>query len=68
MGAALLSLQGVSKSYWRGHHELTVLSDLSLDVQPGELVAVWGRRGAGKTTLLRIAAGLETLDAGTVYF
>src|ERR1019366_8944199 len=28
----------------------------------------WGRRGAGKTTLLRIAAGLETLDAGVVRF
>jgi ABC-type lipoprotein export system ATPase subunit len=68
MGVALLSLRGVSKSYWRGPHELTVLSDLSLDVPPGELVAVWGRRGAGKTTLLRIAAGLETLDSGVVRF
>lgn len=68
MGFALLSLQGVSKSYWRGPHELSVLSDLSLEVHPGELVAVWGKRGAGKTTLLRIAAGLETLDAGVVRF
>jgi putative ABC transport system ATP-binding protein len=31
-------------------------------------VAVWGKRGAGKTTLLRIAAGLETPDAGSVHF
>ncbi len=68
MGAALLSLEGVSKSYWRGPHELTVISGLSLDVHPGELVAVWGKRGAGKTTLLRIAAGWETLDAGVVRF
>lgn len=65
---ALLSLRGVSKSYWRGSHELTVLDQLSLDVHPAELVAVWGRRGAGKTTLLRIAAGLETVDGGIVCF
>jgi putative ABC transport system ATP-binding protein len=68
MRAPLLSLRGVSKSYWRGPHELTVLADLSLDVHVGELVAVWGRRGAGKTTLLRIAAGLETLNTGVVRF
>lgn len=66
--AGLLSLDSVSKSYWRGPHELKVLVDIGLEVQVGELVAVWGKRGAGKTTLLKIAAGLETLDRGTVRF
>jgi lipoprotein-releasing system ATP-binding protein len=64
----LLSLRGVGKSYWRGLHELCVLTDATLDVHPGELVAVWGKRGAGKTTLLKIAAGLETPDSGRVLF
>src|SRR6201999_3196782 len=68
MGAALLSLQAVSKSYWRGPSEVRVLCDASLEVQAGEFIGVWGRRGAGKTTLLRIAAGLETPDRGTVRF
>jgi putative ABC transport system ATP-binding protein len=68
MARALLSLDAVSKSYWRGPSEVCVLAAASLDVHAGEFVAVWGRRGAGKTTLLRIAAGLETPDRGTVRF
>jgi ABC-type lipoprotein export system ATPase subunit len=64
----LLSLQGIGKSYWRGLHELRVLTDATLDVHTGELVAVWGKRGAGKSTLLKIAAGLETPDRGQVLF
>jgi ABC-type lipoprotein export system ATPase subunit len=68
MGSALLSLDSVSKSYWRGPSEVRVLSDASLELHAGEFMGVWGRRGAGKTTLLRIAAGLETPDRGTVRF
>jgi ABC-type lipoprotein export system ATPase subunit len=68
MAEALLSLDAVSKSYWRGPTEVRVLSGASLDVEAGQFVAVWGSRGAGKTTLLRIAAGLETPDRGSVRF
>jgi ABC-type lipoprotein export system ATPase subunit len=68
MGGALLSLDAVSKTYWRGPSEVCVLDGASLDVYGGELVAVWGKRGAGKTTLLRIAAGLERPDSGSVRF
>ncbi len=68
MAETLLSLEQVSKSYWRGPSEVRVLIDACLDVFPGEFIGVWGRRGAGKTTLLRIAAGLETPDRGTVRF
>jgi putative ABC transport system ATP-binding protein len=64
----LLSLRGVAKSYWRGLHELRILTDVTLDVHAGEFVAVWGKRGAGKTTLLKIAAGLEMPDRGQVLF
>lgn len=64
----LLSLRGVSKSYWRGAHELRVLSEVSLEIAETEFVAIWGRRGAGKTTLLKIAAGLERPDGGFVRF
>jgi ABC-type lipoprotein export system ATPase subunit len=62
----LLSLDCVSKSYWRGLHELQVLTDVSLDVHAGELIAVWGQHRSGKTTLLKIAAGLAVPTAGTV--
>lgn len=68
MADALLSLDAVSKSYWRGSTKVCVLAGASLDVHAGEFMAVWGRRGAGKTTLLRIAAGLEATDRGSVRF
>ncbi len=45
---------------------LTAVSDLSLDVAPGEIVALLGRSGCGKTTLLRIAAGIERQSEGRV--
>ncbi len=63
-----LTLQKVSKSYWRGPHETAVLKEISLSVYAGECVAVWGQRGSGKTTLLKVAAGLEAPESGTVRF
>jgi ABC-type cobalamin/Fe3+-siderophores transport system ATPase subunit len=64
----LLRLTGVSKSYRRGSQELCVLREVSLDVRAGQLVCVLATHGEGKTTLLRIAAGIESADAGLVSF
>jgi branched-chain amino acid transport system ATP-binding protein len=58
----MLELRGIEAGY--GGH--TVLRDVSLDVQPGTVVAVLGPNGAGKTTLLRVASGLLRPSAGTV--
>ncbi len=68
MADTLLSLEGVSKSYWRGTSEVRVLCDADLAVERGQFIGVWGKRGSGKSTLLRIAAGLEAPDRGTVRF
>jgi len=59
-------LSGVSKSYrlQRGA-QLTALQDISLDIAPGEFVALLGPSGCGKSTILRIIAGLEDPSAGT---
>jgi lipoprotein-releasing system ATP-binding protein len=65
---ALLQLDAVCKSFWRGPREVRVLHDASLEVHAGELVGIYGQRGAGKTTLLRIAAGFEPPDEGQVLF
>jgi energy-coupling factor transporter ATP-binding protein EcfA2 len=51
-----------------GTHERTILRDVSLELETGELVAIWGLRRCGRSTLLRIAAGIEPTDAGCVRF
>jgi predicted ABC-type transport system involved in lysophospholipase L1 biosynthesis ATPase subunit len=64
-----LSLRGVWLSYPRGRrHVVRVLMDVSLDVHPGEVVAVLAQRAQGKTSLLRVAAGMERPDRGSVLF
>jgi ABC-type multidrug transport system ATPase subunit len=65
---SLLALEGVSKRYGRGAQARTALRNVSLEVSPGELVAVWGRQRFGRSTLMRVAAGLERPDSGTVKY
>ena len=43
-----------------------VIRQVSLDIEPGELVVFLGPSGSGKTTLLRMIAGLESIDEGTL--
>ena len=62
----LLALDGVTKTYVRGRRELVALRDVTLELDAGEIVGIWGRRFSGRTTLLRIAGGLERPDEGRV--
>jgi putative ABC transport system ATP-binding protein len=65
---SLLELQHVSKRYRHGAHKLDALRAVSLELDAGELVAVWGLRRSGRSTLLRLAAGIEAPDSGVVRF
>ena len=58
-----LSLRNITRRF--GAH--VAVDDVSLDVEPGELVALVGASGSGKTTTLRIAAGYEHPDSGSVF-
>jgi ATP-binding cassette, subfamily B, bacterial len=61
--AAAITLSEVSFAYGAEH---PVLSGTSVEIAPGEVVAITGATGSGKTTLLRLIAGELTPDAGTV--
>lgn len=65
---SLLTIEGVTKRYKRGRLERVAVRNVSLAVEAGELVAVWGVRGSGRSSLLRIAAGVEMPDEGRVSF
>jgi energy-coupling factor transport system ATP-binding protein len=61
-GPTLLTAEGVFASF---EHN-SVLRDVSLSLNGGEVVALMGRNGAGKSTLLRCLAGIQTPDRGSV--
>ena len=61
-----ISLRNVRKVYRAGRREFLAVSDVTMDVAEGELVALVGPSGCGKTTVLKILAGLHAADGGTV--
>ena len=61
--APIISARSVTKTYGPN----TVLRGVSLDIYPGESVAIMGPSGSGKTTLLHALAGIITMDSGSVH-
>nr|WP_034334371.1 amino acid ABC transporter ATP-binding protein [Herbaspirillum sp. B39] len=58
----LIAIDNVKKRF--GDNE--VLKGISLDVEPGEVIAIIGKSGSGKSTLLRCINGLESIDEGNI--
>jgi lipoprotein-releasing system ATP-binding protein len=63
---AFIEVANVAKSYVVGATRLTVLRQLTLNVDKGEMVAIVGASGVGKSTLLHVLGGLDSIDGGSI--
>ncbi len=64
----LLALTDVTKRIQDGAKGIVVLDRVSVDIEQGDVVGIYGERQAGKSTLLKIMAGIEFPNAGSVSF
>lgn len=62
----ILKISDLEKTYTSGNKQLTVLQDISFDVEKGQTFSIVGPSGSGKTTLLGLCAGLDQPNAGTI--
>jgi len=62
----MIQLKAVNKIVRSGTEDLTILSDVSLEIPEGQFVALTGASGSGKSTLLGLIAGLDAPSSGTI--
>ena len=68
MNEILLSARGLKKTYVMGKRSLEVLRGVDLEIARGGFVALRGASGTGKSTLLHLIGGLDTPNAGEIFF
>lgn len=64
--AKILNVRNLRKTYTSGSKALTVLDDITFDIESGDTFAIVGPSGSGKTTLLGLCAGLDQPDSGVI--
>lgn len=60
----LVDIRHLAKSYRRGGQIVTVLTDITLQINAGDFMALMGPSGSGKSTLLNLIAGIDKPDSG----
>lgn len=60
----MLSIKNLTKAYG----DTTILNDISLDIEQGEIISILGPSGSGKTTLLNCILGISEIDKGTLSY
>jgi ABC-type lipoprotein export system ATPase subunit len=68
MSEALLSARGLKKTYIIGKRTLEVLRGVDVEIARGDFVALRGASGTGKSTLLHLLGGLDSPNAGEIFF
>lgn len=63
-----ISVKNLKKTFVQGKNIISVLDDLAIDIDNGEIIALLGKSGSGKSTLLSLLAGLERADKGSIFF
>ena len=62
----ILSLKNIEKTYVSSGEKLTIIKDLSLELERGKKCVIVGKSGSGKSTLLNMIGGLDSVTGGTI--
>jgi macrolide transport system ATP-binding/permease protein len=68
MNTPLISLRGIVRRFETGADTVTVLDDINLEIESGEMIAIVGQSGSGKSTLMNLIGCLDRPSAGTYAF
>src|SRR5438552_1638541 len=63
---ALIELKNITRTYKLGDETLNALAGVSLNINPGEFIAIMGPSGSGKSTLANIIGGLDRPSSGSI--